>query len=698
MDRPVPILREATVSLIRRPPLLACLFVAAVFAVSAQGAPARSAPGKTDDAKAAERRADHASNDDDAIYRRLQEAAGAVVTVRTRALGNARSNETLGAERSGSGVLIAPSGLVLTIGYLVVEADEVEVTDSNGRSLPASVVAYDHATGFGLLRPIGPLAPRPIPLGSSAAIKRLDRLMVASGAQGGVSVATVVSRRSFAGYWEYLIDGAIFTAPPRLDHSGAALIDQAGELVGIGSLFVMDAMTPGERLPGNMFVPIDLLKPILAEMIATGRQKGGRRPWIGVSSAEDDGRLKVLQVSGDGPADKAGIEPGDIILAVGAHKVRDLAGFLPHALGVGRARGGGAAHHPARRGPPRAEGASRWTASTSCAASPRSEGRYHPGVTATATRLRRILYAAAFLRALAIGMMAVLIGLYCAKLGFSATQIGVVLSAALWGAAAATLLTMLAGNRFSERGMLVALAGLPVAGCALLLATDAFPVIVAAAFVGMFNVNGRDRGAIPILEQAMFPATTADSDRTRIFAWYNVLLDGGYAAGGLLAGLPTVLEHFAGIGPLAAMKLTLGGFCALYLASAVLYARLPARVGEAAHAGAEATCRRRAGPSSPRSRRSSSSTPSPAASSARRSSRTGSRSASALPPPRSPSSSAPGGSCRPPRTSRRRGSRSASGSSTRWSTPTFPRACSSSPSWRPTTSRGRPSSSSCASR
>jgi len=205
-------------------------------------------------------------------------------------------------------------------------------------------------------------------------------------------------------------------------------------------------------------------------------------------------------------------------------------------------------------------------------------------VSPSAARLRRILYAAAFLRALAIGMMAVLIGLYCARLGFSATQIGVVLSSALWGAALATLLTMLAGSRFTERSLLVALAGLPVLGCAVLISSDAFPVIVAAAFVGMFNVNGRDRGAIPILEQAMFPATTTDADRTRVFAWYNVLLDGGYAVGGLLAGLPTLLEAAAGMAPLAAMKAVLVLFCALYLVSAVLYALLPPRVGEAAPA------------------------------------------------------------------------------------------------------------------
>jgi len=268
-----------------------------------------------------------AKSGDEATYRKLEEAAAAVVAVRTRALGNARSKESLGTERTGSGVLIAPSGLVLTIGSLVLEADQVEVTDSTGRSVPASVIAYDHATGFGLLRPIGPVTPKPAPLGSSAGVEDMDRMMVVAGGEGGVSVATVVSRRTFAGYWEYLIDGALFTVPPRVDHSGAALFDRKGELVGIGSLLVMDAMTQGERLPGNMFVPIDLLKPVLQEMIDTGRQKGGRRPWIGINSAEDDGRLRVLRVSTDGPADQAGVRPGDLILSVGGQKIRDLPDF-----------------------------------------------------------------------------------------------------------------------------------------------------------------------------------------------------------------------------------------------------------------------------------------------------------------------------------------------------------------------------------
>jgi serine protease Do len=285
------------------------------LALPAQGAASPSAP-------------DKGSHHDEAAYQQLLVAANAVVGVKMRALSDARSSRTLGAERSGSGVLIAPSGLVLTIGYLILEADHVDVITQNGREVPASVVAYDHATGFGLLRPLGPLDVKPIRVGASAKVDTLDRLMIAAGAgEQGVTVATVVAKRQFTGYWEYLIDGAIFTSPPRLDHSGAALINRDGELVGIGSLFVMDAVTPGERLPGNMFVPVDLLKPILDEMISTGRQRAGSRPWLGLNSLEEDGRIKVLRVTDDGPADKAGVKPGDIILSVAGEKVEKLEDF-----------------------------------------------------------------------------------------------------------------------------------------------------------------------------------------------------------------------------------------------------------------------------------------------------------------------------------------------------------------------------------
>ncbi|MBK8322776.1 MAG: serine protease [Betaproteobacteria bacterium] len=302
--------------------------IALVLAIAAGGPSAQAAANPSPPMQPAESAAE-------ATHRQLTEAAGAVVSLRVKALRNARSAATLGTERTGSGVVIAPSGLVLTIGYLILEADQVEVTDAKGRTVPATVAAYDHATGFGLVRPFAPLAPKPIRLGTSRSVESGDRVLVATTGEAGLSVATVVARRPFAGYWEYLIEGALFTAPPRIDHSGAALINKDGELVGIGSLLVMDALKPGERFPGNMFVPVELLEPILAEMIATGRQKAGRRPWLGVNAMEDDGRLRVLRVTEESPADEAGLKPGDVILGLGGVPVKDLEAFYRALWGAG---------------------------------------------------------------------------------------------------------------------------------------------------------------------------------------------------------------------------------------------------------------------------------------------------------------------------------------------------------------------------
>ena len=261
-------------------------------------------------------------------YQRLMKATHAVVGVKVKALPDARSNESLGQEREGSGVAIGKEGLVLTIGYLILEADAIEVTDYQGQKVPATIVAYDHATGFGLVRPLGSIASRPIELGTALAVSQLDRMMIVTGGEEqNISIATVVSRRPFAGYWEYLIDDAIFTSPPRLDHSGAALINKEGELVGIGSLFVLDALAPGEKLPGNMFVPVDLLRPVLEEMVKTGGQKAGRRPWLGVNSLEEDGRIKVMQVNQESPAAQAGIVAGDMILAIDGEPIESLEMF-----------------------------------------------------------------------------------------------------------------------------------------------------------------------------------------------------------------------------------------------------------------------------------------------------------------------------------------------------------------------------------
>jgi S1-C subfamily serine protease len=306
---------------------VACLALALSLPLEAGVAPSAAA------VRAA---ADRAPPGQDASYQRLIDAANAVVGVKVKALPNARSNESLGQERTGSGVLIGGDGLVLTIGYLILEADQVEVSDSDGETVPAAVVAYDHATGFGLVKPMAKLTPQPIRMGTAGPVGQLDRLMIVTGGdEQTISVATVVSKRQFAGYWEYLIDGAIFTSPPRLDHSGAALINKEGELVGIGSLFVMDALKPGERLPGNMFVPVDLLKPVLEDLMKTGGHNATRRPWLGLNSLEEDGRVKVMQVNEESPADEAGIVAGDIILSVNGRPVESLETFYSTLWGHG---------------------------------------------------------------------------------------------------------------------------------------------------------------------------------------------------------------------------------------------------------------------------------------------------------------------------------------------------------------------------
>ncbi|MFM6991323.1 MAG: S1C family serine protease, partial [Rhodoferax sp.] len=172
----------------------------------------------------------------------------------------------------------------------------------------------------------------PVALGSHEGLVEGEALMAATGAQpdgneADVSMTQMVSKRPFSGYWEYHIDAAVFTSPPIGNHSGAALFNQKGELVGIGSLFVTNARNPARRLPGNMFVPVDLLKPILAEMQKTGGTQTSHRPWIGLTSSEQDGRVQVVRVTKEGPAYAAGLEPGDLVLAVDGEKVATLEAF-----------------------------------------------------------------------------------------------------------------------------------------------------------------------------------------------------------------------------------------------------------------------------------------------------------------------------------------------------------------------------------
>src|SRR5436305_10511408 len=210
----------------------------------------------------------------------IDDLVSAVVRINTHINPEGRTVEGLGREREGSGILIDNDGLVLTIGYLMVEAYAAEVVDNSGRTVPASVVGYDYETGFGLLRTMEPLKLMPMPLGKSAEIREGDPVLIASfGGPAMVGGAYVVAKREFAGSWECLLDEALFTAPPHPALSGAALINREGKLVGVGSLIVGDAARGGEKAPGNMFVPIDRLSPILGDLIASGRTPGPGRPW-----------------------------------------------------------------------------------------------------------------------------------------------------------------------------------------------------------------------------------------------------------------------------------------------------------------------------------------------------------------------------------------------------------------------------------
>ncbi|OGA04400.1 MAG: hypothetical protein A3I00_09765 [Betaproteobacteria bacterium RIFCSPLOWO2_02_FULL_64_12] len=239
-----------------------------------------------------------------------------------KAIPEARSNATLGAGREGTGVVIDDRGHVLTIGYIVIEAESIEVTTQDNRTVPATLAGYDHATGFGLLHAVAPLGVKPMPIGNSTDLEVREPVMILPhGGRESASLAYVMSKRKFAGSWEYLLDSAIFTAPPTLQWAGAALLNREGKLVGIGSLLVRDTVEPGTALPGNMFVPIDILKPILPDLVARGKRAEAPRPWLGLATEAVQGRLLVVRVSPGSPAEKAGIRHGDIVLGIGSDAV-----------------------------------------------------------------------------------------------------------------------------------------------------------------------------------------------------------------------------------------------------------------------------------------------------------------------------------------------------------------------------------------
>jgi S1-C subfamily serine protease len=260
-----------------------------------------------------------------------------IVKVTARVPSDARTARSLSTERESSGVVIDGDGLVLTIGYGILEADDVQVETAGGKAFPATIVAYDHDTGFGLLKAARPLGVKPMEMGTSAGLEQKQPVLVAGhGGPAQAMGAFVVDLREFAGYWEYLLDVAIFTSPPYGNFGGAALIDPTGKLVGIGSLIVPDALQEEDRVyPGNMFIPIDALKPILADLIAKGKSDRNRRPWLGIAAQEIQGRLFVARVQENSPGWNAGVRQGDMLLGVDGVPVSGLADYYRKVWALG---------------------------------------------------------------------------------------------------------------------------------------------------------------------------------------------------------------------------------------------------------------------------------------------------------------------------------------------------------------------------
>jgi len=258
-----------------------------------------------------------------------------VVRVKSQAVRDARSSASLGAQREGTGIVIDSNGLVLTIGYLVTEADKVELSTADGKVFPATVVGSDPSTGMGLLKALTPLPIKPVDMGESAAVAERELVLIVG--FDGVAPAYVVSKRQFVGYWEYLLDEAIYTAPATVNWQGAALLSSDGKLLGIGSLVVGDAMGTRANIPGNMFVPIDAVKPVLGDMIANGKLTAKPRPWLGVNTQEVQGNLIVTRVSPEGPAEDAGLTTGDIIVGIGGKPFQGQADFYNKLWASGNA-------------------------------------------------------------------------------------------------------------------------------------------------------------------------------------------------------------------------------------------------------------------------------------------------------------------------------------------------------------------------
>jgi S1-C subfamily serine protease len=269
---------------------------------------------------------------DTADYRfDLEATLGAVVSLKARVPSDAFSARTLGTEREGSGVVIGADGLVLTIGYLVGEAESIWITTATGRVVQGHALAYDFETGFGLVQALGRLEVGAIPLGGATAPEAGADVVLAAATAGrgpltaGAVACSVAAKEPFAGYWEYLLEEALFVAPAHPAWGGGALIDADGALVGIGSLVLQHRDGKGRKLDLNMCVPTSLLHPILDDLLAYGRVNKPARPWLGLYAADQEEGVVVASVAEKGPAARAGLRAGDRILALDGGETSDLA-------------------------------------------------------------------------------------------------------------------------------------------------------------------------------------------------------------------------------------------------------------------------------------------------------------------------------------------------------------------------------------
>ncbi len=268
----------------------------------------------------------------------LKKVYASVVAVRSNVPEDAFTASALGTERGGNGVVIDKDGVVLTIGYLVTEAETIWLTDHTGNAVPGHVLGYDQESGFGLVQALGRLNVEAIPIGKSSLVREGDPVVLAGfGGRKGSLSAEVIAVREFAGYWEYLLDDAIFTAPAHPNWGGAGLIGLNGELLGIGSLFIQHGAAGEKAVDGNMVVPIDLLEPIFDDLMTLGRPNKKAHPWLGMFGTEADNRVVVAALTQNGPADQADVQVADIVLAVSGQPVASLADFFRKVWTLGPA-------------------------------------------------------------------------------------------------------------------------------------------------------------------------------------------------------------------------------------------------------------------------------------------------------------------------------------------------------------------------